>query len=349
METPPNEAPMRRTTRSALAEIPARLGALTVLDNYRDTPVARHRNINNNNTLNSQTLLVDVHMNLPASYISPSPSPDELVIQQRGRRRMPVTWSPDVDCRKREGGGSVRERTPVKSPSKSTIVLRSTPRKRLLLNDSLELCSSPDKNKKLYSPSIKKCRLDQPAGPIETALKGLSSDQLIDIIQNLVKNNTELEEELKSIIPAPDLKPLEERMNDLKRNIFKSLPTSRLTSKTDSPAYNRAATHVIAFKKCVLEQGRNLVESQQWSAVVDYVLLSWSYVRSTPLWDNPPHNAARRQCFKSLAAMCMNALKKGQFSPEICNELYKKFESCVPDSEDMKSCLKQLDILRKNC
>lgn len=39
METPPNDTvPVRRTTRSALAEIPARLGALTVMDNYRDTP-----------------------------------------------------------------------------------------------------------------------------------------------------------------------------------------------------------------------------------------------------------------------------------------------------------------------
>lgn len=112
--------------------------------------VARHQNNNNNNAFNSQTLLVDVHMNLPLSYISPSPSPDELIIQQRGRRRMPVTWSPDVDCRKREGGGPPRERTPVKqSPSKSTIVLRSTPRKRLLLNDPIELYASPDKNKKV--------------------------------------------------------------------------------------------------------------------------------------------------------------------------------------------------------
>lgn len=49
-------------------------------------------------------------------------------------------------------------------------------------------------------------------------------------------------------LPAPDIKPLEEKLNYLKKNIFKSLPNSRLTSKTDSPAYSRAATHVTAFK-----------------------------------------------------------------------------------------------------
>ena len=38
METPPPEPPVRRTTRSALVEIPARMGALSVTDNIRPTP-----------------------------------------------------------------------------------------------------------------------------------------------------------------------------------------------------------------------------------------------------------------------------------------------------------------------
>lgn len=29
--------------------------------------------------------------------MTPSPSPDELIIQQRGRRKIPVTFSPDID------------------------------------------------------------------------------------------------------------------------------------------------------------------------------------------------------------------------------------------------------------
>lgn len=37
--------------------------------------------------------------------------------------------------------------------------------------------------------------------------------------------------------------------------------------------------------------------------------MAWKHVRHTPIWDNPPHNAARRQCFKSLSAFCMTALK----------------------------------------
>jgi len=36
--------------------------------------------------------------NLPTSMMTPSPSPDELIIQQRGRRKIPVTFSPDIDA-----------------------------------------------------------------------------------------------------------------------------------------------------------------------------------------------------------------------------------------------------------
>lgn len=94
-------------------------------------------------------------LNLPASYVSPSPSPDEMVIQQRGRRHVPATWSPDVEQNK-QNGMSTRDRTPVKaSPMKSTIVLRSTPRKRLLLTDPKELFPTPEKCRKVRILNIR--------------------------------------------------------------------------------------------------------------------------------------------------------------------------------------------------
>lgn len=98
--------------------------------------------------------LWNVSLNLPSSYVSPSPSPDEMVIQQRGRRRLPATWSPDIEQSK-QNGVSNHDRTPVKaSPAKSTIVLRSTPRKRLLLNDPKELFPTPEKCRKVRIGSV---------------------------------------------------------------------------------------------------------------------------------------------------------------------------------------------------
>ncbi|KAG8222576.1 hypothetical protein J437_LFUL010419 [Ladona fulva] len=357
MNTPPHNQTTgvigRRSTRSALSEIPS-ITWFSSIENGRFPGIDTRDNI--------QDVAGNNIPNLPASYMSPSPSPDEMIIQQRGRRRVPVTWSPDETDRKLDIGG--KERTPVKHGSPACkvgvggIVLRSTPRKRLLLVDPKELFPTPEKNKK-GSPTPKKNRQEKAfsnfTGPLQAALKGLSQDQLIEVINTLAKKHPNLEglkcvyaQEIKESLPTPDIEPLEEKLNYLKKNIFKSLPTSRLTSKTDSPAYSRAATHVLAFKKCVIEQGRQLVESQHWGSVLDYVFLAWSYVRATPLWDNPPHNAARRQCFKSLAMQCMTALKRGTWSPEACDEIEEKLEGCVADCEDMQMCMKQLSSIRKN-
>ncbi|KAL6963439.1 hypothetical protein U1Q18_043257, partial [Sarracenia purpurea var. burkii] len=50
------------------------------------------------------------------------------------------------------------------------------------------------------------------------------------------------------VIPEPDLRPLEQHLTFLKKNITKALPISRLSSKTDAIAYHRAASHLLAFK-----------------------------------------------------------------------------------------------------
>ena len=48
------------------------------------------------------------------------------------------------------------------------------------------------------------------------------------------------------MLPTPDLGPMEERLLYLKRNISRSLPNTRLESKTDSLAYNRVSGHLVS-------------------------------------------------------------------------------------------------------
>ncbi|KAG6464287.1 uncharacterized protein LOC115452965 [Manduca sexta] len=338
-----------RRTRAALAEIPG------FLDRLRVTPLQSIANTR------------DLSPGLPPGYLSPAASPDELLIQQRGRRRLPVTWSPDIEVRRNSSFHSI-VRTPPKntpsrlSPPKLGVTLRSTPRKRLLLGDTERVPFTPEKidfsdistpqKFKLTSPvkgtpPNKRSRIEKTwdkeiKGPIDTALKGLSPSQLIHIIKNITYKYPEVEEELRKDMPAPDLTPLEEKMSYLKCNIFKSLPTSRLTSKTDSPAYSRASTHLAAFKKCIVDQGKFLVESQHWESVIQYVFLAWSYVKATPVWDNQPHNNTRKQCFKALNNFCLTALKKGNFDPDFLADVQDKIQGLAADSEEVQSCLKYL-------
>lgn len=65
--------PQQVRRRSALAEIPVRMGLLRVSTD--DPDILLHHNV---------TTLDSPNANIPNSYLSPAPSPDELVIRQRG-------------------------------------------------------------------------------------------------------------------------------------------------------------------------------------------------------------------------------------------------------------------------
>lgn len=282
-----------------------------------------------------------------------------------GRKRMPITWSPDIDSRNSSlpAGHTPPKLSLTANGSRIGIVLRSSPKKRFLLNEFEKVNGSPKKADEPQSSTPSKTRNQSPSknspapkklkiennvisnnnGPLDVVLKGLSHDQLVDIIKNVVQKHPDLETEVRSELPLPDLKPFEEKLLYLKRNIFRSLPSSRLTSKTDSPAFARAATHLVAFKKHLVDQGRILVESQHWQSVLEYSCMSWSYVKATPLWDNHPHNVVRRQCFKYLTGLFMNALKKGKFEKSVLKDIYDKMEGMVGDNSDIELCMKWID------
>jgi hypothetical protein len=73
-------------------------------------------------------------------------------------------------------------------------------------------------------------------------------------------------------------------------------------------------------------------------------MMSWSYVRATPVWDNPPHNNVRKGLLKMLAQNALAALKKGRWTEKIATELREKLSTLEKDCEaDIKACVKQLD------
>lgn len=175
--------------------------------------------------------------------------------------------------------------------------------------------------------------------PIEMALKHLSHEQLVNMIKNVIKNHNELENEIRRDIPKCDLAPYEEKLHYYKSNIYKALPTSVTTSKTDSAAYPKVVTHLAAFEKCLVQQGRSLLETQQWDSLVEYVFLAWDYVRDTPVWDVELYNFTRKQCFTSLIILCLCALTNASFDVETLFNINSKLQEIMSDTEEMKCCL----------
>lgn len=138
------------------------------------------------------------------------------------------------------------------------------------------------------SPSCKKIRTEVPVELPEdncllSALKSLTPEQLIGVIGQIVIDHPNIEkvnnyylvefkcccvlirdlfnsQEIRSKFPIADLKPLEERIYYLRRNIYKALPSNRLISKTDPIAYSRVSTHVLAFKVSFPPKSYSLLE-----------------------------------------------------------------------------------------
>jgi len=307
------------------------------------------------------------------------PSPDEMVINARGRRALPLTFSPDVHATPPRGMHGADQRTMSKLAARPNnagvarllLPTRTSPRKRLTLSDSPPssnfsiaslphiLTPSPEIQRLKRSPNSKKSKLDEfaVATLVDDAdlncddlstpvlLKGLSRAQLLDVINNLVVEKPEIESTIRNCLPKPDLSHMEERLNNLKRNIYKALPNTRLESKTDSLAYSRVSQHLVAFKKELVDQGKRLIEANAWPSLVDHSIMAWNFVLATPTWDNAPHNSVKKQCFKALAANLNLAVKRGNWSSELAINIKNKLLPMERDNEDIGPCIKHLDLI----
>lgn len=142
---------------------------------------------------------------------------------------------------------------------------------------------------------------------------------------------------------------MELQLGHLKKNIFRSLPSSRLVKKNDSVAFARASLHLVAFKTAIVEQLAQLHDSKHYDALLDYVSMAWAYVRSTPIWENHSHNAVRRHCFKNLAYHGKLALQHGGLL--LGEERLRNFEGRLKDLQTdcdlLSSCAAHLDYLIK--
>lgn len=101
------------------------------------------------------------------------------------------------------------------------------------------------------------------------------------------------------------------------------------------------------FSRAICLHCKTLTESQHWDALIDYVLMAWSYVRALPLWDEISHNNLRRDCFKILALNAKNALRTAgnELGSERLQNVNNKLKSMIIDYEDANKCQEYLDIL----
>jgi hypothetical protein len=197
------------------------------------------------------------------------PSLDEIVIRQRGRQKKPskISWSPIKSPFKTPTKNTLHMSLLSPSPAKklfnnnnnnnSSMVLRNSPRKRIFADSQND--QDPTSSSTPYATPTKRLKFieDRPMNAInpevslKTLLKGLSQEQLIEIISGIAVKDSQLEKNIRDNLPLPDIRPYEEELCELRKNITKSSPRSRLSiqSKSDGSAFSRASIHLSAFKR----------------------------------------------------------------------------------------------------
>ncbi|KAF7992977.1 hypothetical protein HCN44_005758 [Aphidius gifuensis] len=295
----------------------------------------------------------DLNISINGRYSwSPAPSPDELVIQKRGRRRRTIVWSPEVD-KKRDSllSNNLNDRTPVKSTSRLSMHNHNTPRKRLVLddNDKNDYLTPEQQIKKINSINEQK----QYNGNLINGLRGLSNDQLVKVIMDLVsmqedgaiKPDEQLRDVIMKRMPVADIQPLKETLNSLRQNVFGSLVSS--DDKSEEDAFERASVYLDAYEKTLHEQGEKLITSQHWTSVMQYVFAAWSITKELPVWPHQ-HNTVHK-CYGYLTTFAKNALLNGSFTDSALEVFSTKMETMSHDCEDMRICLQIAKDMIRTC
>lgn len=80
-------------------------------------------------------------------------------------------------------------------------------------------------------------------------------------------------------------------------------------------------------------------ESNAFDALIDYVLIAWTYVRGLPIYDEIQHNAIRKDCFKLLTFNAKCALKySNKVGVERINNFCDKFKFMKNDFDEIEKC-----------
>lgn len=193
-------------------------------------------------------------------------------------------------------------------------------------------------------------RSDGSSSPsISVVLNGLSKSQLLDLVNTLVmERHPDLEQEVRGLIPEPDLQELEEKLQYFQRNIYKSFPYTRYGSSRDAFCYRRVSTHLAIFKKVCINLGNTLLSSQLWDSSVSYVLMAWTYVDGMPNWENTAHNKSKEQCFKTLAVQCKKALTRltSSLTQDKCQDLLERMKEACEQNTELEPCVTLLTGLQ---
>ena len=94
--------------------------------------------------------------------------------------------------------------------------------------------------------------------------------------------------------------------------------------------------------KVISDDLGELVESQHWDTVTEYIMAAWEVVTMTPVWEESVHNNTRNTCFRLLAQAVMKVTKHKDIDPMTRRKMVEMMiTSTVRDVEFCRDALSQ--------
>jgi len=296
-------------------------------------------------------------------------SPDEAVIQARGRRRMPASFSPEREIIFQEScssGSNAPIKTRVfgqpsrKKPlSRLSLVTQDTMRRRLdfaVDEDCVTVSRLPfvvkdgvredeeieirQAEKKLKRSTVTVNNNVVSAKNPLAAAKALSREQLLRLVSDLSLDDPG-RRRLGSLMPRPDISSRVSGLTYHMQNLHRALPYTSLARSMETHVSSRTKVHWTVFRKVLTDDLGELVESEIWDTVIEYIMAAWEVVDMTPVCEENV-NSTRNCCFKLLALAVRKVTKQKEIDPITKRKLVEMMTtSTVRDVEVCRDSLSQ--------
>mmetsp|Transcript_9366 Transcript_9366/g.15110 ORF Transcript_9366/g.15110 Transcript_9366/m.15110 type:complete len:387 (+) Transcript_9366:43-1203(+) len=169
---------------------------------------------------------------------------------------------------------------------------------KLQIKQSLNLIAS-----KSRSSRSKKSKGKALSAALMSKLNASDKCQIIAALELLFEqqeNGKSLADTFEALLPKPSLEDAFRRHNALIAAIGKAQPWTRYGSSRDSYCFKRCRSAINTAKKAILEDGKSIIDSKEWTAALEFLVVTIANIDKFPVWDCDANNAAVRDLNKKM-------------------------------------------------
>ena len=171
---------------------------------------------------------------------------------------------------------------------------------KLEIQGFVQMISSQSRNR---SKRSKKENCSVMNASLFSRLSACDKQQIIGTLERLLneqKDGKLLAKRFEDLLPKPSLERIFQRHSVLIKAISKAQPWTKYGSSRDDYCFRRCRSAINTAKKAIIEDGKQLIQCQDWDTCLEYLVVEMGNIKQFPQWDNDSNNSAVRDLQKKL-------------------------------------------------